>query len=540
MEKNLDYQSFFDAALNKIKALRNPHARQSESLDLGWYTILQNQIVNIGGSDFRHPINIIAEANRITKACILDILAQLIVDHVPSCKVLLSQDAKTAAKSNALFFVDKACDSLIAVKDIEQDIALVTKDYIPEDMKPLLTKTGTSKLVLVYLLYDAAHLQFVAPKNVEDQNRAFAVYSLPWLFDTYLNHNEYTLFTKALHKYYQMVDEYLGYSVVRSLNPATLINFKKITERSITKFNYDQISQKTITNHLGKKCWIKAIESNKIKQQYLGNGAYKVLLGDSDYAESLLTAEWLFDSMSRAQAIDLTIIGMGYFKAAEQLLFALIKLSDPNFTTDSTLGDYATFYKHNRDQILRSDLDWTAKKFVFEAIYEYADLRNGYFHKHNIHDPVKIQEIRSSTYTLMFLLLGSHKLAQTDYLSLGLVIRDQNDFANLCDYIAFHENSLFCAEPKGFPEQWFRIVPKSAIPLDVLNAESERYIYFNVLGTQTCGRFSEKDVPTKIWAGKLSIAHEQGIKLDYAKEQLIFENGQYVGPNIVDEEDFTY
>lgn len=535
MKTAMDYQSYFDTALNKIKSIRNPHARQRESLDLGWYTILQNQIVNIGGSDFRHPIGIIAEANRITKECILKLLSNLIINHAPNCTVVSPPNS-----NSMLVFKDTTCNTLTAIKDIEPDIALITEDFFPEDMKALMTQTGTNKLVQVYLLYDAAQLQFVSPKNSTCKNKAFTARSLPWLFDTYFDQNEYVAFTNALQTFYQAVDEYLGYSVVRSLNPSTLVNFKKITERSITRFNYDQVCQKTITNRFGKKSWIKPIENNKIKQQYLTNGAYKVLLGDNDYAESLITAEWLFDSMSKAQAIDLTIIGMGYFKAAEQLLFALIKLSDPNFTTDSTLGDYATFYKNNLDQILRSDLHWTAKRFVFEAIYEYADLRNGYFHKHNIHDPSKIQEIRTSTYTLMFLLLGAHKLAQADYQSLGLLVRDQNDFANLCDYIAFHESSLFCAEPKGFPEQWFRIVPKSAIPRDVLNAESERYIYFNVLGTQTCGRFSEKDAPTRIWAGKITIAHDQGIKLDYAKEQLIFENGRYVGPNLVDEEDFTY
>ena len=540
MEKLMNYQPYFDTALTKIKALRSPHARKRESLDFGWYAVLQNQIVNIGGADFRRPISIIAEANRITKSCILDILTQLILDYAPNCKLFSDNNTSNETITDKLVFIDISSNCLIVVKDIEQDIALITEDYIPEDMRSLMRETNTSVLAQVYLLYDAAHLQFVSPKNGNSKNQGFNAYSLPWLFDTYFNRSEYEAFTDALKKFYQSVDEYLGYSVVRSLSPSTLINFKKITERSILEFNYDQVLQKTITNHMGKKCWIKAIENNKIKHQYLINSSYRILLGNSDYAESLITAEWLFDSMSKAHAIDLTIIGMGYFKAIEQLLFALIQLHDPDYSADSTLGDYATFFKRNRDLILRDDLDWTSKRFVYESIYEYAELRNGYFHKHNIHDPAKIREIRSATYILLFLVLGAHKLTQADHSSLGLPVNNSDDFTKLCDYTAFHESSIFCAAPDGFPEQWFRIVPKSTIPSHIQSAESEKYIYFNVLGSQVCSRFSKKNAPTKIWIGKIAITHNQSLKLDYQKELLIFKNGQFLGPNIVDEEGFTY
>lgn len=53
---------------------------------------------------------------------------------------------------------------------------------------------------------------------------------------------------------------------------------------------------------------------------------YQVMLGDHHFSESLITAEWLYDSMKKAQAIDLTVIGMGYFKAVERVLFELICL----------------------------------------------------------------------------------------------------------------------------------------------------------------------------------------------------------------------
>lgn len=235
------------------------------------------------------------------------------------------------------------------------------------------------------------------------------------------------------------------------------------------------------------------------------------------------------------------VLATRYFKAMEQLLFALIKLHDPAFDPDSTLGDYATFYKHKRDIILRSDVDWTTRNFVFEAIYEYAELRNGYFHKNNIHDPSKIQEIRSATYLLMYLILGCQSLNDSDYASLGISRQSQgDDFSKLCEFIHFHENSIFCVKPNGYPEQWIQIIPHSEVPQAVRDTEDCPYIYYNIIGAKNCGRFSEKDAPLRIWEGKLTILYAQTMKFDYEKTLLVFNEGKYVGPAIAEAEDFTY
>ena len=67
-----------------------------------------------------------------------------------------------------------------------------------------------------------------------------------------------------------------------------------------------------------------------------------------DFAESLITAEWLRDSMRKAHAIDLTVIGTGYFKAAEQLLFSLAKLRFSNVDEKETFGNFAHRYQKNQ------------------------------------------------------------------------------------------------------------------------------------------------------------------------------------------------
>ena len=543
MKKGFDYQRYFGKALEMIQAIRDPYATRQADVEFGWDKVLQKQIVNIGAADFRRPTDVIDSASDISIVCIYNILIGLIAERAKYCRVLaLPTDTKVAAK-RPFIAIDTKANRLIVVKNIEQDIALITEKYIPEDITQLMQKTGTTTYAQVYLVHESADLQFVGPNNdLSKTAHGKNVHSFPWLFDTYFGEGEYSLFRDALTQYNSAVDEYLGYSVVRSLNPTALVNFKKITERSIRTFNYDQIMSKTITNKFGKNTWLSNIrEVNKLKKQFLSDGVCKLLLAGNDYAESLTTAEWLLDSMKKAHAIDLTVIGTGYFKAAEQMLYALIKLHNPSFDPKSTLGDCATFYKDNHDIILRSDVHWSTRDFIFEAIYEYADLRNGYFHKHNIHDPAKILEIRSATYTLMFLLLGGQKLSSSDLVSLGLTaLTGDSDFELLCDYIQYHKNSLFCVAPDDYPEQWIRIVPRTEVPQSVRDTEKGPCIYFNVLGANNCGRFFAEDAPKSIWAGKISISHTTKVELAYEKTLLIFEGGKYVGPVVADAEDFTY
>lgn len=543
MKKGFDYQRYFGKALDMIKAIRDPYAKRQEDIEFGWHTILQNQIVNIGAADFKRPTDVIDNANDISIVCIYNILIGLIAERAKYCQVLaLPRDIKAAAK-RPFIAIDTKANRLIVVKNIEQDIALITEEYIPESITQLMQKTGTTTYAQVYLVHENADLQFVGPNNdISKTMHGQNVYSFPWVFDTYFGEGEYSLFRDALTRYNSAVDDYLGYSVVRSLNPTALVNFKKITERSLRIFNYDQVMSKKITNKFGKTVWLSHIrEVNKLKKQFLSDGVYRLLLSGNDYAESLTTAEWLLDSMKKAHAIDLTVIGTGYFKAAEQMLYALILLHNPSFDPKSTLGDCATFYKDNHDIILRSDVHWSTRDFIFEAIYEYAELRNGYFHKHNIHDPAKILEIQSATYTLMFLLLGGQKLSNSELVSLGLtVLSSASDFERLCDYIMYHKHSLYCVAADDTPEVWIRIIPGTEVPQSIRDTEKSPCIYFNALGANIVRRFYAEDIPKRIWAGKLGVSHTTSLEYAYEKTELIFEEGKYVGPAVADAEDFTY
>ena len=52
------------------------------------------------------------------------------------------------------------------------------------------------------------------------------------------------------------------------------------------------------------------------------------------------------------------------------------------------------------------------RKYVKAQIFEWRDkYRNGYFHKHNLKDKKRVDEIREETYFLYMLILGSIKMS---------------------------------------------------------------------------------------------------------------------------------
>ena len=290
------------------------------------------------------------------------------------------------------------------------------------------------------------------------------------------------------------------------------------------------------------------------------------LLGSRDFAESLVTAEWLFDCMKKAQAIDLTIIGMGYFKAVEQLLFELIclhknegrqikkdysrrdlsstvELNDVNIddeAIDTTIGSMAVFYRDNLD-MLRSDLTWRTRKYILETIFEFKDLRNGYFHKDNIHDWVKIEAIRNSTFKLLFLLMGATALTEDNKDTLGFQREIVSDYYKLCEYVHYHHGELFYLD-FGTEQEDMALGNYDAYS-KVLNDRYVGYtgVYFKELSKGgRVVRFLEDKLPSKISLCKFVFGYSDRIDITPVKVRTIYENGKFVGPSIAEEEKLDY
>lgn len=546
MVQPFDYNKYFDMAIEQIQQLRSPHAIPLTHQTLGWRIIQSQAMTNIGGDEYDRFAAIVPGARAVTHNCILNVLWQLLREKAPQCK-LIPPNSEQLSKAGIHFaFIDTVSNCLVVVTDKEPDILCVADDYIPDGVAQLLRATGVPSYKHVYLLHDYAYLQYIKHiVDTDDPGHGCGAYSLSWLFDTYFGEGEYLYFKEALSIYKKRVDELLGYAIVRVLNRSALEKFRMITEKELLKFNYAQVDTIPVIsekkNQPPKPCSLEPGEYGKMQRQFIANCKYKVLLGQSDFAESLITAEWLRDSMRKAQAIDLTVIGTGYFKAAEQLLYCLAKLRFSDVDEKETFGNFAYRYQKNQKLFFHKDLLPTTREYVYESIYSYAKLRNGYFHKHNIHDPNRIEEIRTATFLLVFLLLGSQKLSGTDLAVLGTpALHNYGEFDKFCDYVGFHSNDYFCLEPDGFPEQWVQPVEMASIPASIKEAVTSRCLYFFNLSTKKVFRVTEENLPKRIWIGKLDIKQTDQISLDLVKEKLLFESGRYTIPALVDEFGFEY
>ena len=165
---------------------------------------------------------------------------------------------------------------------------------------------------------------------------------------------------------------------------------------------------------------------------FISSGRYKLLLGNSDFAQSFLTTEWLLKKYFSVEALDNTFIVAGYLKSIEQLLWRIISIIGQGRTIknvvisqenmddiDNTLGALQYFLSgYSNDDLFNSSFG-NSKHFIMNYLRtQISDwrqqYRNGYFHKHNLTDINKISAIKEETYFLYMLILGAINLSSSE------------------------------------------------------------------------------------------------------------------------------
>ena len=518
-------------------------------------------IFDFVGSDLRKYHTVSQSANTISVSCLCFMIVQLMKEYNYPIKEISVKDAEGLAKAN-LYIVDKKTDTLLLFKELEECAMWKSNESEPKGVRDIMESCGAKSCKYIYLVYDNAYLQIIGHNDDQnDPGRGFNVYSLKYFFESYFGIEEYERFETALKTYIQGVKNCIGYNTVKTLTPGALINFRKVIENEVLTFPYEKLINTQV-----KKYNLEEKELKKLKEQFFESKTYLGLIGNNDYAESFVTAEWLYDSMKKARAIDLTVIGMGYFKAIEQLLFDLIclhknegrqikkdysrhelpaavELNSSNIANeiiDTTIGSMAIFYRDNLD-MFRNDLTWRTRKYILETIFEYKDMRNGYFHKDNIHDWHKIEAIRNSTFELLFLLLGAKAITEDNRDSLGFSTEIQSDYYKLCEYVHYHHGELFYLDcGKENEELVFGYYDTQS------KVTKDKYIgytgvYFKELGRD--GRivmFHKDKLPSRISLGKFVLGFSDKIDIMPMKVKIIFEDGKFVGPSIAEEEKLDY
>ena len=559
MSIEINYAGLFGQALSRIKSVRAPHAERPENKDLQWDIVRKQILFDFGGEDYEKSATVYNAAKEISIGCLHFMITQLINKY----KVSLETVSRSAYEDKKVFdgkihfaLLDSSSNSLLLFLEVGESSSWKLKNREPDSVQEIMQNCNCSTCKYVFLMFDYAYLQLIGHNDNEaDPGRGYNWFALKWFFEEYFGIEEYKLFYDAVTEYISKVDSYIGYATIKTLIPSSLINFRKVVERSLVKYHYnDLLSLKYNGVELQK------IDFLKIRKQFLDDKTLLTLLGTCDFAESMITAEWLNDSMTKAKAIDLTVIGTGYFKAVEQLLFELICLhkntgirirkikskddvilNDENIkakVVDTTLGSMAICIKNNFKAIFRKDISIDAKRYVREAVFAYTELRNGYFHKDNIHEMKVIERIRDETFYMFFLLLGAFELSESSLIVLGFPEFVQTDFYRLCEYINYHNGLLFCLKVSEGNELYGIAHPD--LNASIIENRYIRYsgLYFNINGRVF--RFTETNLPREIYLAKFDIERTEHVSFEPEKVKIIFMNGKYVGPSIAQENEFGY
>lgn len=205
-------------------------------------------------------------------------------------------------------------------------------------------------------------------------------------------------------------------------------------------------------------------------ENFVSNERCMSLIGNSLFADSFTSSEWLYSVHKVTAALEQTGTVAGYLKSVEQLLYAIAELTkgtgrmmpkkwdrvekryidwvpfdESCDTTKLNSWQLMNYFDPSLNQgLLEIDEVYGRFASIFEGIlhkYRMND-RNGFFHRDNLHDKARLDEIRENTFLIYFLVLGACKIESKDYHKLGFVVEMDmptplgvHDFQNLRQWI---------------------------------------------------------------------------------------------------------
>ena len=252
------------------------------------------------------------------------------------------------------------------------------------------------------------------------------------LFEAFLGEvfgkEEEFAFADAMGDFKEEMHNAIGYQVTELCSPYNLAKLKSELDAELKAFDYDSIKTNRFTVLVANGEEDKELRKKNydiIKNVFINNGRYKLLLGNGDFAESFLTSEWLYKKYFMLEELDNTFIVSGYLKSIEQLLWDIIfmvgqgrkirkvTIDEKNEDViDKTLGALQSFISNWSNMDLFQNAFGGGKSYVRDylaiQISDWRnDYRNGYFHKHALKKKERIDAIREETYFLYLLILGA-------------------------------------------------------------------------------------------------------------------------------------
>lgn len=275
-------------------------------------------------------------------------------------------------------------------------------------------------------------------------------------FTTLFCENNYYDFLDLANKFTKQVKEVIGYSIIKPLTKDTMYNFKNY----VLSYVFSDEFQKTIQDFY-KDCEYNDFKSEKnLLDLFFNNEYYLCLINNTVFSQSIISAEWMYQSMKNTNYIDYTSISLGYFKALEQFLYEFIKTHSgeerlikkfyhPNVKKDkiylndqsinngwinTTMDSLITFINDYHD-LFRSEINNNTRNHVIKVLNKARKLRNGYFHKDNMSEWKIVEESRAITYLAIYYLLSSLNIGEKQKKVFKLPLSPTLDAYKLCNYI---------------------------------------------------------------------------------------------------------
>ena len=253
-----------------------------------------------------------------------------------------------------------------------------------------------------------------------------------------ISEEEYDIYMTYVTKYNDDIKKLIGYRTIVVPSDSSIEELKKEIE---IEFRNRDFEKQLKAEGLYKD------QIDIIKKNFWDRKFYLALMGTASFAESFISSEWYYKNHAGFSVLEQTAIIAGYLKSVEQLLYSFVKFSEgsgkqikkrgggkseyieycvENETLiDNTLGSIIGYVRHYSDLW---DVNSYAKNYVADILNIYREkYRNDHFHKDNVNSVEEIEEIRSNTILIHYLLLGALKISNSDRERLGIVVSSKEE-----------------------------------------------------------------------------------------------------------------
>lgn len=363
--------------------------------------------------------------------------------------------------------------------------------------------------------------------------------SIKMFFEEFINEKLYHYFLTTLEEVIEEMQKLIDFDTIPRINIANVTSVKLDLRETIKNIDFQLLTYNSSKefDSLGRNDLFN-ICSN------LEHGKAQVLIGESDFAQSYITSEYLyqvlvykFNNNKLEYKFDYTSVVAGYLKTIEQFLYKILCYQMDYDRSEKWIKRGKKYVKRNhkreypREEEVRENpknkgiyqvlvtrnnlkfmdislgsLIWyvydnencwnlsdQGKELLKTLLFDYKDsVRNGYFHKHNLEDIEEVKRIRDNTLYLLCFIIGS--LKDFDISKFGILDFSFNDFYTAISEVP-KQIPLYIQETIISQPLLMTSVYKQEAESYNLNGQLEQNLYFAKINDFTIKYESVIDVP---------------------------------------------